>query len=228
MGLRYGNFTTIMYKPAQGTNGIAGKISAEKALDYLEKWLDYIYRNNGNRKIFIDQFLYVDNTPGYMGGNIIYSEEMLLYFEGCADSFKKYINGYGVWVYKDYCDNMLYNPQFALELEGWECEGRVCCKNKDGSNKFFMEPDSEMMQVIPQWRIMAGTQDTTAYFCFDYETSEAVELVLTVGNQQQTYNANGKGQVCLEFMTTEDMTLHIYSAGNIILDNMKLYNFIQS
>lgn len=223
-----GEFTTIMYKPVQGTSGIEGKVSAEKALDYLEKWLDQIYQNNGKRKIFIDQFLYVDNTPGYEGGNIIYDEEMPLYFAGCTDSFKKYTNGYGVWVYRDYGNNMLFNPQFALGLEGWEYEGEVYCENRDGSNKLFMSSDSEVMQLVPQWRIMSGTQDTTAYFCFDYETSEPTKLVLMVGKQQQEYNVEGEGKACLEFMTTEDMTVHIYSDGNIILDNIMLYNFVQS
>ena len=73
-----------------------------------------------------------------------------------------------------------------------------------------------------------GSSDTTAYFCFDYETSEPTKLVLMVGKQQQEYNVEGEGKACLEFMTTEDMTVHIYSDGNIILDNIMLYNFVQS
>lgn len=223
-----GEFTTIMYKPAQGVGDNGEKISSQAVLKNLDRWLDNIYQNNGQKPIYIDQFLFVDNTPGYTGGDIIQDNQMEEYLIGCSDVFEKYTNGYGVWVYKDYRNNMLFNPQFALETEGWECEGDIRCVKQDGSNKLFLGKGSTVIQVVPFWRILSGTQESTAHFSLEYNAKEKTELSVMVGKQRKTSVIDGKGTIDLEFITENEMTVQIYSNADIVIDNIKLYNFIQS
>lgn len=62
----------------------------------------------------MDQFLFTDNTPGFEQNAKLTESEKSAYLDGVADIFKAKTLGYAIWTYRDYGDNKLYNPQFAL------------------------------------------------------------------------------------------------------------------
>lgn len=177
--------------------------------------------------MYVEQFLYVDNTPGYVDGNIFSGNGLNEYIVKSADVFKRYAYGYGVWVYKDYCNNMLYNPQFALDTKGWEVTGKVSVENRDGSKAAKMSAGSELCQVIPVWRASVGMADIYE-FVMDCNAKDSGNITVRIGTQVQTVEVNGNEKVSLQFEREDDMSLRIETGCEVFIDNVKLYNFVQS
>lgn len=221
-----GDYTAIMYKPSQGANG-KDSLSSVEAIDNLNKWLENIYSNNGKKPLYVEQFLFVDNTPGYYDGSIIQKEEMPDYLVKSAEVLKKYAYGYGVWVYKDYANNLLYNPQFALGVNGWEIDGKVAIKKHNKSNVAKISAGSEIYQIIPFWHASVGMSESYE-FTMDYELENTGTVSVQIGTQLQNVEVEGKGKLSLQFQKEDDMTVKISSSSDIYIDNIKLYNFIQS
>ena len=221
-----GDYTAIMYKPCQGVNG-KESMSSSEAISSLDNWLNNIYSNNGNKPLYVEQFLFVDNTPGYYDGNIIQNEEMSEYLMKSAEIFKKYAYGYGVWVYKDYSNNLLYNPQFALDMSGWIASGKTDVERRNQSNVAKITANSEIYQAIPVWRISVGVSECYE-FVMDYEVNGTGTVNIQVGTQLQSKEVSGKGRLSLQFEREDDMSVRIGSNSDIYVDNIKLYNFTQS
>lgn len=218
-------YTAIMYKPSQGAILNKNGISSDEALKNFDSWLKNIYDKNGNKPIYIEQFLYTDNTPGYSHGNILDDEELAKYLSECDEVLKKYTNGYGVWVYRDYCNNMLFNPQFALDTEGWESIGAAEVVDYKGSNAIKLQPMTQLHQTIPVWRKMSGEE---YYVSLDYSMAERSVLSVTVGTQEQCIELEGEGTLELTFSNQEDISLRIVPEKECVIDNIKVYSFIQT
>ena len=57
-----------------------------------------------------------------------------------GELFRTMTMGYGVWTYRDYGDNKLYNPQFALGLRGWKVTGEAISKRgRMEKKRFFLQ-----------------------------------------------------------------------------------------
>ena len=67
----------------------------------------------------MDQFLFTDNTVGFEHNAQLRDDQKALYLEGVVPVLKNMTMGYGIWTYRDYGDNKLYNAPFGLRQEGW-------------------------------------------------------------------------------------------------------------
>lgn len=222
-------YTAIMYKPTQGVGIPDNKLSGKEALSALKKWLKGIYRKNGKKPIFIDQFLFVDNTPGFSEEEIIEDAKLDWYLRNCSTVLKQYTAGYGVWAYKEYGNNLLYNPQFANSLEGWETSGDVeCFESDDNGISLQMSKGSEIYQFVPSWHKTIQTEDNTYILSFKYKAGKEGTVDIFVGGQKETVQVQGDGEIKLNFLDEEDMSVRIHTNIEIVIDNVKLYNFVQS
>ena len=68
-------------------------------------------------------FLFTDNTVGYEHNAQLMDDQKALFLEKAAPVLKSMTMGYGIWTYRDYGDNKLYNAQFGLGQEGWRFSG---------------------------------------------------------------------------------------------------------
>lgn len=213
---------TIMYQPLQGNHSISKHISASAGAKNLENWLKNIYERNGNIPIYIDQFLYYDNTPSNDEGDIIDASELGDYIELCEDAFKKYTMGYGVWTYKDYCANMLYNPQFILCYDGWECNEYVNIKD----NMCRIQPQGKMEQKIPvNRRFYIGERTVVEIDIKSIEQSGYLWIAL--GEKEKKLKIY-EGKMVIEFETDGFDSFIIRSDNcDIWIDNVKVYTHIQ-
>lgn len=224
------SYTAIMYKPTQGVGIPKDKISGKRALTELKKWLKSIRRKNGNKPVYIDQFLFVDNTPGFLEEEIIEECELDWYLINCSTILKQYTAGYGVWAYRDYGNNLLYNPQFAMEFQGWDTVGKVVAVNFEENGKALkMSAGSEIYQFVPPWHKTIETEDNTYILSFKYDAGDEEGMVdISVGSQRKTVQIQGKQELKLEFCGQEDMSVRIRTDVEFVIDNIKLYNFVQS
>lgn len=221
-----GRYTAIMYKPNQGTANDGSQMLFDEAIEYLDRWLKNILANNGQTPIFMEQFLFTDNTPGYEGGTEIREDELEKYLVNVDEVLYKNTMGYGIWVYKDYKTNMLYNPQFALGLDGWYGD-RVDIEEINGSKKAHLYSESSLCQNIPDIRRFSDKGFPVLEM--DIINLDEQETFLTVEIGDQTYEINvyedGKYSINLSQQVFGD--LRIYSQGEVYIDNLKYYEHCQ-
>src|SRR5699024_11096258 len=98
-------------------------LTARQALDQMPGVLDRLFSFSGGKPIYLDQLLFTDNTPGFEENPRLAEAEEAEFLRSAAPVLEEYTMGYGIWTYRDYCNNKLYNSQFALGTKGWETSG---------------------------------------------------------------------------------------------------------
>jgi hypothetical protein len=74
----------------------------------------------------IEQFNFLDNTLAYIGSHARIDREALpAFLAQAAQVIAERARGYGLWVYRDYRENMLYNCRFERGLEDWQSDGAL-------------------------------------------------------------------------------------------------------
>ena len=147
-GCQNSSFTSLMYSVSMGMAAGNDHMSAAQVLPQTAATLDWVSQYNGGKPLYIDQFLFTDNTPGFEENPKLDEAEMPVYLTQCASVLKEKTMGYGIWTYRDYGNNMIYNSQFALGKEGWMSSGRTEVVNRDGSNQLEIESFGRISQTV--------------------------------------------------------------------------------
>jgi hypothetical protein len=93
-------------------------------MQQLRHVYDQGVRRFTRNKLSMDQFNIAFNTPGFESHARLADSEMEPFLEQAADYIGTTMLGYGLWGYKDYHHNLLYNPRFQVGLTGWSYDGR--------------------------------------------------------------------------------------------------------
>lgn len=111
---------TIYFAPFWGAENIGESITADTASDRLRLLLEETRDKSRGNQIFIDQFNFIDNTPGYEHNARIDHGQVAAFLEKSLCVMKNAgVMGYGIWTFKDYRESRLYNPAFGYGLDGW-------------------------------------------------------------------------------------------------------------
>jgi hypothetical protein len=102
-------------------------LSADEAANLFDHMLDEVSCNGQRAAHVVDQFNFVDETPAYQGVHaVIRDDEVGDFLQRAAPLLRDKSRGYGVWAYRDYRQNVLFNARFRMGLEGWAAPaGRV-------------------------------------------------------------------------------------------------------
>ena len=60
------------------------KVTMSAALSMMDVILKKVYENNNNKKLFVDQFLFYDNTQGFEQNAQIQSNQVDQYLHTCS------------------------------------------------------------------------------------------------------------------------------------------------
>lgn len=222
------DFTATMYGIPMGYENNGERVEYEDALKHTDYILDKLQNKNDGKPIFVEQFLYMDNTPKFKNNAQIKDNEVTMYLENVADILIDHTSGYGIWVYRDYSNNMIYNSQFALGNKGWITKGNVYItqSNEDGSMKCYLHPGDEISQNIPSIRNHFPEQQ----YCVSFDVSKCIDADIEVsfGNQIKTIKVDDTGNKQYEFLADDkfDFGIKVIS-GEIELDNVSVFSFIQ-
>jgi predicted GH43/DUF377 family glycosyl hydrolase len=121
---------------------------------------------------------------------------------------------------------MLYNSQFALELEGWEHSNDVTTEEYNNSNVAKLAPNSYIKQSVSNIRNHFKANEYT-FSCGVIATNNA-NITIKVGEQQQTISVNGEKNIELKFASADNYDVEISTDAEIRLDNIRLYSQVQS
>lgn len=221
------SYVVTMYGIPMGFENVGERVGYREAMEKTDYILGQLKEQNGGKPVYIDQFIFADNTPAFSRNAQIKEKEMNDYLENVSEVLMRHSEGYGIWTYQDYRANLLYNAQFALEEAGWEMEGQVSWEEKGGSAACSLEPGSKIGQAIPAGRNHFG-DDPYTFEADIVEVEEAGTLNLHVGNVQESVEVMEPGRISLTFEPGTSLDVGIEAVDcKLSIDNVKVYNYIQ-
>ncbi|OQY44167.1 MAG: hypothetical protein B6247_30645, partial [Candidatus Parabeggiatoa sp. nov. 2] len=115
------HLTTIYYTPAWGAPNDGGLESAENVLKRMHYLFEHL-RTKTSNVIFIDQFNFIDNTPGFERHTGILPNEVPQFLSAVADILQHNTIGYSLWTLQDVRANALKNGLFERNYPSWEID----------------------------------------------------------------------------------------------------------
>lgn len=219
------DYTTIMYGIPIGFDNNGQKVTWEEANEKTGNILEKVKRGAGDKKIFIDQFLYYDNTQAYSHNVQLIDDQIDDYLRNSESILKKYTRGYGVWVYKDYYVDTIANGCFAEGLDGWISVGDAAVKKIDGNNKCLLVDGAEIKQNTEGKATDREGVITCSFNGTLIESAFTLNISLNGEKKELVIDADGTYSVEFEGSDWGDLTLSVVGEG--FIDDVKLYNFCQ-
>lgn len=218
------SYTSLMYSVSMGQD-FGAEIGAASAVQTMAEKLDEVRSYNGGKPVFIDQLLYMDNTEGFEHNARLAPGERSSFLTAIPQVLSGRTNGYGIWSYRNYTNNPLYNCQFALGSRGWETNN-AWVEERSGSRQMRLENGGRAAQQFGG-RIK-GKETHDNHVRFTAESDEPVTVAVSIGTDSQSVEVNGRGQYDLNFGQVRSSTVSFTArGGRAFVDNVQVYNFIQ-
>ena len=218
-GCQAAPYTCAMYSVSMGED--QGKeITAAEALKTMRELLSQVKAYNGGKSLYIDQLLYMDNTPGFEDNARLAEGERTAFLEGADGVLESCTMGYGIWTYRNYGNNALYNSQFALGEAGWDFDSGCKVVKKDGSMKAQLAVKNTISQDFSS-RLGAGD---TIKVRFQAKADGIAQIWVTIGMETKYITVSGDEDVYLEF--TQGGNRITFSADREVwIDNVNVYTW---
>lgn len=117
-----GATTVVYYTPAWGADNRGDLASAAEASERLRFMIAQI-REHTRNPIFIDQFNFADNTPGFDHNTRIDPSQLDEFLRQAGDIIASETSGYALWTMWDVTANIAANGEFERGLDGWKSDG---------------------------------------------------------------------------------------------------------
>lgn len=218
-GCQDASYVALMYGVPIGQINQGERLTVEEALPTSQAVLDAVLQGTEGKKLYIEQFLYMDNTPGFEMNAQLQDDLVDDYIVAMADILKDRIMGYGVWTYINYGNNLLYNPQFALGDAGWELSGGAEVVAYQGSNQVSLPAEGSLHYDVSQ-------EGSETRIRFTVSGEETAEVTVTFGSETQTVTA-GNGSVVELTFPDGGSGLTVTADRLCYIDNVKVYTRIQ-
>ena len=216
-------YTSLMYSVSMG-HGFGDVLSAQEAIKTMNEQLSLVRANNDGKPVFIDQLLYMDATEGFEQNARLAESHRGAFLTGIPDTLRAHTNGYAVWTYRNYTNNPVYNHQFALGTRGWNVtNGSVMERN--GSSQLLLQSGGSLSQKVGH-RI-GGRTTHDGYVRFTADSDEPAVLTVKLGSMSQRVEVNGPKQYDLNLGRKGFYEVSFETDGEVYLDNIHVYNFVQ-
>lgn len=216
-------YTSLMYSVSMG-HGFGDVLSTQEAIKTMNEQLSLVRANNVGKPVFIDQLLYMDATEGFEQNARLAESHRGAFLTGIPDTLRAHTNGYAVWTYRNYTNNPVYNHQFALGTRGWNVtNGSVMERN--GSSQLLLQSGGSLAQKVGH-RI-GGRTTHDGHVRFTADSDEPAVLTVKLGSMSQTVEVNGPKQYDLNLGRKGFYEVSFETDGDVYLDNIHVYNFVQ-
>lgn len=216
-------YTSLMYSVSMG-HGFGDVLSTQEAIKTMNEQLSLVRANNGGKPVFIDQLLYMDATEGFEQNARLAESHRGAFLTGIPDTLRAHTNGYAVWTYRNYTNNPVYNHQFALGTRDWNVtNGSVMERN--GSSQLLLQSGGSLAQKVGH-RI-GGRTTHDGHVRFTADSDEPAVLTVKLGSMSQTVEVNGPKQYDLNLGRKGFYEVSFETDGDVYLDNIHVYNFVQ-
>ena len=217
-------YTCCMYSAAMGYP--AGTvISAGQGVDKAWEILGDLRRDAG-KPVFIDQFLFVDNTPEFSHNAKLREDEITDYINGMAPVIREAGKGYAVWTYRDYADNVICNGQFAQGRKGWRLYGGDIV-TEDGNAMLYLEKGDAAEQSLAHQFTVLPDEDHVDLRAEPVSSAGGALLEISTGNAVKQVRVDQAGLFRVSMGKSNSAELMIRCLeGNVRIDDVKVYSFV--
>lgn len=221
------DYTATMYGIPMGCENKGEKITSENAMEHTKSILSNLLSLNRGKPVYVEQFLFMDNTPKFSYNAQIIDDQIDDYLDNISDILLQYTAGYGIWTYRDYMNNMIYNNGFAIEDTGWDIIGETEYKEINGSKTCHVNKGDMLKQIVPD--IRNHFEQDNYIVSFDVmECEENGKIEVTVGDETKTVDVNKNETVEISFNKSSSFNFALKIIdGDFCIDNIRLYSFIQ-
>ena len=218
------HYTSAMYSVSMGYDH-GNDITSLEAVEEMERQLAAINANNGGKSVYLDQFLYMDTTAEFAHNTQLKPEERSQFLVDAIPVLNSMTMGYGIWTYRNYTDNIIYNSQFALGNNRWSTDGGCTIEEIDGNMAArFAGRQGSLSQDI-QSRLKGTVIPIQASLWVKSETP--VDLTVTIGGVSKSMLVISERQIDLDFGRVNPDYIHITAKGDILIDNINVYSYEQ-
>lgn len=223
-GCQDSGYTSLMYSVAMGQQ--AGvRTTADEALTMMDQMLAFTSQCSGGKPLYIDQFLYMDNTPGFEHNSQLEEGQISEFLVNSFHVLKNRTKGYGVWTYRDYGNNAVYNSQFGQGKAGWSFHEQAVIKEED-SNKRACLGDNSMISQDLKGDVTAQNGNPV-FVSFYAEGVPGTKLQVYLDGRSREISLKEGGQTYrLEFPSGSYRTIRIQNQKEAVIDNVKVYSHV--
>lgn len=220
------------YAPFMFSDNNGDLITAKQAQERIVYMLDNISKASGGKRNFIDQFNFVDNTPGFERATRIIPEEVPAFLRNLAPVLSSRTMGYALWTWKNYVCTPLYNANFELGLEGWTHEGASCQTEQNGDTVARLENGGYLEQRLEAIKINSSmikvTPNPEVRLWARNDSREPCELTVALDDEAQTLTISSNGVFSCRFSQSPDVAIRLSaSRGSVLLDNLEIRGHVQ-
>lgn len=223
------SFACTVYGIPMGFENKGDFVHANQAINMTESILRKYDNASYSKPLFIDQFLFYDDTPKFSYNTRIYDNEINKYLENIGYTLHDYSKGYAVWTYKNYRSNMLYNSQFELGSSLWNINDGAFLINESNNWLVYLSNGS-ICQQIPKTRnhFIESNELTISFNCY---SNQHTTVELLCGETYRTIEIDpNKNDYKLVINDTgfENYNLTIACHGSVKIDNIYCYTYVQN
>lgn len=148
------------WAPFMGASNAGETLAASEALALFDHMLDEVTDSGANPSHIIDQFNFVDEAPKFKGIHAeIDTTEVPEFLSAAAPLLASKSAGYGIWAYRDYRQNLLYNARFLMGMRGWSHSSGPCKPLGNGGVQLGVGATLRQIMAAP----VAGLQDAVPF-----------------------------------------------------------------
>lgn len=218
-------FTSLMYSVSMGQETNSQKITSDSAVRMMEHILAVTLQQNGGKPLYIDQLLYMDTTPGFEKNAQLAESERVRYLVESAPVLKSMTMGYGIWTYRNYSDNMVYNSQFALDDTGWKFTNSSIV-TRNGSREARLENSKSVIsQEFTNRSVTARKSNTRVRL--KAESAEQGYLYVSIGGVRKEIPVYGKKSIDIVFPSQIAKEVSFSGNTEIYIDDINISTYEQ-
>jgi hypothetical protein len=230
--------TIIYFSPAWGAENNGNTDSAEDVLNRFNYMLDKV-REDTDNLIFIDQFNFIDNTPGFHKHTKIKEKDLTDFIENSYKIIDKKTIGYALWTMNDVNGNCIRNGSFERGELGWNIQkGAIIYDSQNKEKRIRLLPGGSIVQDINlRGHSNPDTKNSNLSFTLKFnssiESKQQSKLLVKIVDSKNTIILEKEitvDQKEIELTTFPDLPLFIKAhlkvqnlTSNVIIDNIELY-----
>lgn len=216
-------YVMTYWAPAIGAKNLSDFESASKVTERFSYMQKKISASTGN-KIFIEQFLFKDNTPEAAHNTKIAPEQLSEFLKGIASPLLRLTSGYALWGARDYDASLLFNGFFSLGELGWQFTDGAVVKKAGNFNVAQLIPGAAVQQTVPLLRGNAPGLAKSTTLRLQATGPGTLEVSFAGGVKSVTIGTRTQEVSVALPLAFTDANLKISAlAGNIAVSDVYLY-----
>ncbi len=216
-------YSALMYSVSMGQRNEYDRISASAALEAADRTLSSLAVLSG-KKLYAEQLLYMDSTEEFSHNTQVLEDEVDDYVRALAPTLQKSTMGYGLWVYRNYVNNCVYNGQFGLDFTGWGFGGNDTVQEVNGDRKAVLAKKGMISQKLTG---RLGYAEEIQVEFWAEPTAGVVSLEVTLGKTTKRVGVTKAGVYTLTFPWMNEYDLKIRTNRSVRLDDIRVYTYEQ-